>query len=261
MTGVKVVGVIPSRYGSTRLPGKPLKQIGGKPMIQWVYERAREAQILQEIYIATDDQRIVDVCRGFGARAVMTAPHHRSGTDRIAEVIQNVAGDIIVNIQGDQPFLDPLMIEEAVRPLLEDSGLQMSTLMHPIEHLESLNDPGVVKVVTNKAGDALYFSRSLIPFPREVVPHHVYEHVGLYVYRRDFLLELTRLEPTVLEKVESLEQLRVLEHGFRIRVVKTNTVDHEFSGFSVDTQEDLERAERMLRERGMSCAVFARESR
>ncbi|HOJ33744.1 MAG TPA: 3-deoxy-manno-octulosonate cytidylyltransferase [Candidatus Hydrogenedentes bacterium] len=251
MTDESVVGVIPCRYGSTRLPGKPLKLIQGKPMIQWVYERACQVNVMQEVYVATDDPRIVEVCRKFGARAIMTSPNHRSGTDRIAEAIRHIPADIIVNIQGDQPFFDPVMVEEAVRPLLEDPSLKMTTLMHPITHPESLHDPSVVKVVTDLKGNALYFSRSLIPFPRESVVHQVYEHVGLYVYRREFLLALTQLPQSVLEQVESLEQLRVLEYGFPLRVVQTKTLDHEFSGFSVDTQQDLERAEQMLTERGI----------
>jgi 3-deoxy-manno-octulosonate cytidylyltransferase (CMP-KDO synthetase) len=165
--------------------------------------------------------------------------------------VQKLEADIIVNIQGDQPFLDPLMIEEAVKPLLENAELPMTTLMRRLSRPEDLANPNVVKVVVNRAGDALYFSRSLIPYPRQSIAHAVYEHVGLYVYRRAFLLQLAQLPPTPLEQVESLEQLRVLEHGYRLRVVETRAPDHEFTGFSVDTAEDLERAEALLRERGM----------
>lgn len=248
----KVVGIIPARYASTRLPGKALKRILGKPMIQRVLERCSVAQILDSVWVATDDERIAEVVTAVGGRAIMTSPHHPSGTDRLAEAVTKIDADIVVNLQGDQPFLDETMIEEAVQPLLNDSSLPMATLMHPIARAEDFTNPSVVKVVVDRAGNALYFSRSLIPFPRQNVPHAVFEHVGLYVYRRDFLLKLAGLTPTPLEQIESLEQLRVLEHGYKLRVVETRTRDHEFTGFSVDTPQDLERAEQMLRERGMT---------
>jgi len=251
MGKVKVTGIIPARYASTRLPGKPLKLILGKPMIQRVYERCAQAEVLDLVCVATDDKRIADVVTGFGGRAVMTSPDHPSGTDRLAEAVQSIAADIVVNIQGDQPFLDPVMIPEAVKPLIRDASLGMCTLMHPISAPEDLKDPAVVKVVADAAGFALYFSRSRIPYPREHHAHPVYEHVGLYVYRRAFLLKVSRLAPTPLEQTESLEQLRVLEHGYRIRVVETHCSDNAFSGFSVDTPEDLQRAEAMLRRRGL----------
>jgi len=251
MGEMSVVGMIPARYASTRLPGKALKPILGKSMIQRVYERCVQADVLDVVYVATDDERIVRAVEGFGGRAIMTSPDHASGTDRLAEAAQSVDADIIVNVQGDQPFIDPVMIDEATQPLLDDASLEMATLMHPIHKPEDLDDPGVVKVVVDRAGIALYFSRSLIPHPHKDVPHRVYEHVGLYVYRRDFLIEVARLEPTLLEQVESLEQLRWLEHGHRIRVVETQVADNAFSGFSVDTAEDLDRAEAMLRERGL----------
>lgn len=251
MTVPKVVAIIPSRYGSTRLPGKALKPIGSKPMIQRVYERAKLAGHLASVTVATDDERIARVVEAFGGKYVMTSPDHPSGTDRLAEAAREIDADIVVNVQGDQPFLDPLMIDEAVQPLLDDPKLPMATLMHPIGRPEDLNDPAVVKVVTRINGDALYFSRSLIPYPRQNVGHKVYEHVGLYVYRKDFLLKLAKLPPTLLEQIESLEQLRVLEHGYAIRVIETKVHDNAFSGFSVDTEDDLVRAEAMLRERGL----------
>ena len=247
----RTIGIIPARYGSTRLPGKALCSILGKPMIQRVYERSKLERTLDAVFIATDDRRIANVVAAFGGQAIMTSPDHPSGTDRLAEAVEKVDTDIVVNIQGDQPFLDPLMIEEAVQPLLDDPTLDMSTLMHPIDREEDLQDTAVVKVVTDRAGNALYFSRSLIPYPQKQVAHKVYEHVGLYVYRRDFLLKLAKLPPTLLERVESLEQLRVLEHGYRIRVIETQVRDNAFSGFSVDTEADLARAEQMLRERGL----------
>jgi len=248
---MKVAGIIPARYGSTRLPGKALELILGKPMIQRVYERSRQASVLDELYVATDDARIFQLVERFGGRPVMTSPDHPSGTDRLAEAVQSMDVKVVVNIQGDQPFIDPVMIEEVVQPLLDDASIGMSTLMHPVSRPEDLQEPSVVKVVVDRAGFALYFSRSLIPYPREAEPHDVYEHVGLYAYRRDFLLKIAELAPTPLEKVEALEQLRVLEHGYRIRVVETRCEDNEFSGFSVDTSADIARAEAMLRERGL----------
>jgi 3-deoxy-manno-octulosonate cytidylyltransferase (CMP-KDO synthetase) len=251
MGDLGIVGMIPARYGSSRLPGKALAPILGKPMIQRVYERSAQATVLDAMVVATDDERIVRAVEAFGGHAVMTSPDHPSGTDRLAEAASTMEADIIVNIQGDQPFIDPVMIDEVTRPLIDDPSLGMATLMHPIPKPQDLQDPGVVKVVVDRSGMALYFSRSLVPYPHKPVPHAVYEHVGLYVYRRNVLLELARLEPTTLERVESLEQLRWLEHGYRLRVIETHCGDNEFSGFSVDTEADRVRAEAMLRERGM----------
>lgn len=248
---MRVAGLIPARYGSTRLPGKPLKPILGKPMIQRVYERSLQAGLLDSVCVVTDDARIVEAVEGFGGRAVMTRADHPSGTDRLAEAVQSMDADVVVNIQGDQPFIDPAMIEEAVRPVLDDASVELCTLMYPISHEADLRDPGVVKVVVNLAGDALYFSRSLIPYPRNASGVRVYEHVGTYVYRRETLLRVAQLAPTPLEQTESLEQLRWLEHAYRIRVVESKCPDRGFGGFSVDTPEDLERAEQMLRDRGL----------
>ncbi len=249
---LRIVGIIPSRYASTRLPGKALKPILGKPMIQRVYEAGRKARSLAGLYVATDDARIASAVESWGGQVIMTSPDHPSGTDRLAEAVRAIEADIVINIQGDQPFLDPLMIDEVVGPLQEFPALQMATLMHPIHRPADFADPAVVKVVVDCAGNALYFSRSLVPYPRVPSPSPVYEHVGLYGYRRDFLLQLAALPPTPLEQAESLEQLRVLEHGHRIRCVITRCADHEFSGFSVDTAADLVRAEAMLRERGLT---------
>ena len=181
----------------------------------------------------------------------MTSPKHQSGTDRIAEAVKHLDADIIVNVQGDQPFIDPMMIDESVQPLLGDPKLAMATLIHPIHKKEDLDDPGVVKAVIDLQGNALYFSRSLIPSPHNDIVHQVYEHVGLYVYRRDFLTTLAGLPQTMLEKVEGLEQLRVIEHGYKLRCVVTACRDNELSGFSIDTPDDIERGEAMLRERGL----------
>tara|TARA_R110001592_G_scaffold266679_1_gene532405 strand:+ start:449 stop:1132 length:684 start_codon:yes stop_codon:yes gene_type:complete len=224
--------------------------IGTKTMIERVYERCLMAELLDFVVVATDDTRIMEAVEAFGGRAVMTKVDHLSGTDRLAEAAAQLDADIIVNIQGDQPFVDPVMISEGVQPLLDDPTLAISTLMYPIKRAEDLADPGVVKVVTDLDGNALYFSRSLIPYPRETIEHGVYEHVGLYVYRKETLLKLADLPPTILERVESLEQLRWLQHGLRIHVRETGCTDQAFSGLSVDTAEDLARAEALLNERG-----------
>ena len=248
MADARIVGIIPARYGSTRLPGKPLRAILDKSMIQHVYERCASSDYIHDLVVATDDQRILDAVVAFGGRVVMTRADHPSGTDRLAEVAESVDADIIVNIQGDQPFFDHNMIGEVVAPLIADPMLEVATLMYPIEREDDLHDTAVVKVVTNLLGDALYFSRSLIPFPRQQVAHKVYEHVGLYAYRKTSLMRLAKLPMTTLEAVESLEQLRWLEHGVRIRVIETQCPDQAYSGFSVDTPEDLTRAEAMLRD-------------
>lgn len=244
------VGVIPARYGSSRFPGKALALLAGKPMIQWVYEQSLRSSRLTDIIVATDDERIRRTVLGFGGNVRMTSPHHRSGTDRVAEVARSIPCDIVVNIQGDQPFIAPEMVDEVVEALQTDSALPMATLMHPIRNPEDFDSPGVVKVVTDLRGDALYFSRSRIPASEVGASVPLFEHIGLYAYRREFLLKLAMLEPTPLESCESLEQLRVLEHGFRLRVVKTRCQDTELAGFSVDTPEDLARAQRMLAARG-----------
>jgi 3-deoxy-manno-octulosonate cytidylyltransferase (CMP-KDO synthetase) len=247
-----VIGIIPARWASSRLPGKPLQKILGKPMIQRVYERCLQASVLNTLCVATDDSRIATAVEAFSGRAVMTRPNHLSGTDRLAEAVDHLDGDVIVNIQGDQPFIDPQMIKEAVAPMYDDPNLNMSTLIHPIHRPEDLADPGVVKTVVDRDGFALYFSRSLIPYPRDDSPHSVYEHVGLYVYRRAFLKTLAALPPTPLEQIESLEQLRVLENGHRIKTIVTQCPDTVLSGFSIDTPEDVRRAEAMMRQRNMT---------
>lgn len=252
MSRPRIVGIIPARYGSTRLPGKPLAMIAGVTMIERVYASCRRSERLDDLCVATDDARIVDAVGGFGGKAVMTHPDHASGTDRVAEAAAQLDADIVVNIQGDQPFINPAMIDEAVAPMVGNPSLGLCTLMYRIAREEDLEDPSVVKVVVDLEGNAMYFSRSLIPYCREAVEHGVYEHVGTYVYRRDTLMRITQLMPTVLERVEALEQLRWLQHGLRIRVVESTIQDKEFSGFSVDTPGDIARAEAMLRERGLA---------
>ncbi|MEK7829786.1 MAG: 3-deoxy-manno-octulosonate cytidylyltransferase [Acidobacteriota bacterium] len=260
----EVVAIIPARYASTRLPGKPLLDIGGKPMVVRVAERARQVASINRIIIATDDQRIFDAVVAAKEElscleVMLTSPDHQTGTDRLAEVAAKLDAEIIVNVQGDEPLIEPATIEAAIAPLLADSSIVMSTTSEPIESTADLLNPNVVKVVTDPAGFALYFSRSLIPFPRSAVQAHgsieaalaarpellngYAKHTGMYVYRREFLLNYAKLPPTPLEQSELLEQLRVLEHGYRIKVVK---VAHRSIG--VDTPEDLERVRRIFRQ-------------
>ncbi|GBC93457.1 3-deoxy-manno-octulosonate cytidylyltransferase [bacterium HR15] len=237
---MKVIGVIPARMAAMRLPGKPLLPIAGKPMIQWVWERARQAQTLDELYIATPDTEIMQAAESFGARAILTSHAHRSGTDRLAEVARRTDGEIYVNIQGDEPLLDPRGIDRAVQPLLDDPQVMMSSL-YCLAQPHEYDAPSVVKVVLDQRGDALYFSRSRIPYPREATDLPVYKHIGLYVYRRELLLQFAEWEPTPLERTEALEQLRVLEHGYRIRMVQ-----FEHASIAVDTEADLVRVRQIL---------------
>ena len=243
---MKIVGIIPARYGSTRLAGKPLKDICGKPMIQHVYEAAQGARFLDEVYVATDDQRIVDAVAHFGGNVCMTSPDHKTGTDRIAEVAATLAADIVVNLQGDEPLVNPAMIDEVIQPFIDEPELPMSTLCVPILDEAALDDPNVVKVVFDQRGNALYFSRSLIPYPRKRENFTAYEHLGLYAYRKDFLMTYIRLPQSRLEINESLEQLRVLEAGYRLKVVVSA---HPYEGVSVDTPEDLERVRQIVQQR------------
>jgi 3-deoxy-manno-octulosonate cytidylyltransferase (CMP-KDO synthetase) len=240
-----VVGIIPARFASTRFPGKPLADIAGRPMIQHVYERACRASLLDEVLVATDDQRIFDAVCGFGGDAVMTEANCLTGTDRIAAVAQRLsAADIIVNIQGDEPLISPDTIDAAIAPLRADSTIQMSSVMVPLPKAMLSWNTNIVKVVTDLAGFALYFSRAPIPSPREAFngPGPWKKHVGLYVYRRDFLLVLASLPMTPLETWEKLEQLRVLEHGYRIKMVECA----DDASIGVDTPEDLERVRAVL---------------
>jgi 3-deoxy-manno-octulosonate cytidylyltransferase (CMP-KDO synthetase) len=234
--------VIPSRWASSRLPGKPLADIGGLTMVERVYRRAAAARGVSGVLVATDDDRIADAVARFGGTAVMTRPDHASGTDRIAEVARGLSCDLVVNVQGDEPALDPAAIEAAVAPLASDPSVRMGTLGTPLDAAADLVNPNAVKVLVDRQGFALYFSRAPVPYRRESGEPlaAVLRHVGLYVYRRDFLLTLASLPRTPLERQESLEQLRALEHGYRIRVVET-----AYASVSVDTPEDLERVRRL----------------
>jgi 3-deoxy-manno-octulosonate cytidylyltransferase (CMP-KDO synthetase) len=245
---MKIICVIPARYSSTRLPGKPLALIAGKPMIQHVYERASEAKRPDQVLVATDHEQVFSAVKAFGGEVVMTSPHHATGTDRLAEVAARLEGaDVIVNVQGDEPLIEPSVIDQLAAEFYQMDSLMMATLAAPLLETE-FNMPSAVKVVTDLEGYALYFSRSLIPHPRNQVPGQIfYKHIGIYAYRRDFLLKYAALPPTPLEKAESLEQLRALEHGYRIKVLKT-----EFASVGVDTPEDLERVNAIIAGKGGS---------
>lgn len=242
---IAAIGVIPARYASTRLPGKPLLSIAGKPMIQHVYERARAARSLSSVLVATDDERIAAAVREFGGEVVMTSPGHRSGTDRVAEATRERQADVVVNIQGDEPLLEPQPLNALVSAFAERPGLEIATLATPIPHPEDATDPAAVKVVTDREGFALYFSRLPIPFYRDGQAGAYWRHLGVYAYRKEALLRFASLTPTPLEQAEALEQLRALEHGMRILVLPTQ---HEAIG--VDTPEDLERVRRLMAARG-----------
>jgi 3-deoxy-manno-octulosonate cytidylyltransferase (CMP-KDO synthetase) len=238
----KILGVIPARFASTRFPGKVLAQIAGKTMLQHVYERASLSTYLTSVLIATDDDQVYSAARNFGARVRMTRSDHLSGTDRVAEVASAEDAEIIVNIQGDEPLIDPAAIDAAILPMVHEPELVMGTLKKRIEDRREISDPNVVKVVTNATGDAIYFSRCAIPFARDTACNTPYfKHIGLYVYSRDFLLAYSALPVGPLETAERLEQLRALENGFRIRVVET-----EYESLGVDTPEDLERVSRLF---------------
>jgi len=239
---MRAIGVIPARYASTRLPGKPLKDIAGKPMIQHVYERSLEAASLDSVIVATDDERIVEAVTAFGGSVVLTSADHPNGTSRAAEAVRDEICDIVINIQGDEPLISPRMIEEVVAALEEDPEVPSATLCCRIPP-ERYDDPNVVKTVCDLKGFALYFSRSLIPFPRHPEHQKVYEHIGIYGYRKEFLPVFLGLPETPLSQTESLEQLKVLEHGYRMRVVESGV---EYDALSIDTEEDLERARRIM---------------
>jgi 3-deoxy-manno-octulosonate cytidylyltransferase (CMP-KDO synthetase) len=247
LTESSVLAVIPARFHSTRLPGKILADIAGKPMIEHVYRRAAAASHVHAVIVATDDERITAAVRAFGGAALMTRADHVSGTDRIAEVVSGLACRAVVNVQGDEPLIEPETIDAAIAPLLADASVEMSTLSRPFQSLEEFKSPHVVKVVTNLSGDALYFSRAPIPASApsaalgSSAPSVARAHVGLYVYRRETLLKLAAAPAAPLEIEESLEQLRALAHGIRIRVVETR---HVAAG--VDTPEDLDRVRQMM---------------
>ncbi|HVB38920.1 MAG TPA: 3-deoxy-manno-octulosonate cytidylyltransferase, partial [Vicinamibacterales bacterium] len=235
------IAVIPARYASTRFPGKPLADIDGHPMIEHVYRRAAASPAVRSVLVATDDERIQRAVEAFGGDARLTRPTHRSGTERLAEIAAGLACDVVVNVQGDEPLLAPGMIDEVVAPLAADPDLLMTTLRRPMSDAADLASPHVVKVVVDRNDFALYFSRAPIPYGAAAGPVPASKHIGIYAYRRTFLLTLAGLPPTPLEQTESLEQLRALEHGYRIKAPATI---HDSIG--VDTPEDLERVRRAV---------------
>lgn len=248
---MKISAVIPARHGSTRFEGKPLADILGKPMIQYVYERVHQSKLIDEVIVATDDQRISEAVKSFGGKAIMTSTTHSTGTDRVAEVAKKLKSEIIVNVQGDEPLIKGNIIDKAIHPLLTDESLQMATLMTRIDEVRDWLNPHIVKVVVDQKNFALYFSRSPIPFPRDLnigrleshpfgtnrpLPKRIFKHIGVYVFRRKFLLHFSKMKPTPLEKLEKLEQLRALENGYPVKIT---LVDYE--PICVDTPEDLQK--------------------
>jgi 3-deoxy-manno-octulosonate cytidylyltransferase (CMP-KDO synthetase) len=242
---MKVVCIIPSRYESSRFPGKPLADLCGKPMIQHVYERVLRAKIVSYAAVATDDERIFAAVQKFGGLAVLTSADHKSGTDRIAEAVTGLSlkdSDIVVNIQGDQPLFEPAQIEEVVRPLMDDPTIPMSTLIYKIVRTEEITHPHAVKTVFDDSHFALYFSRATIPFVRDIGQEvSYYKHHGIYAYRKYFLHIFNGLPVGILEKLEALEQLRAIEHGYKIKVVETL---HD--SVEVDTPQELDRVRSIL---------------
>lgn len=243
---LQVIAIIPARYKSNRFPGKPLALISGKPMIQHVVERAEQVDLLSRVVVATDDERIARCVSSFGGECVMTRDNHVSGTDRLAEAAEALGvseRDIVVNIQGDQPIFPTEIIEQVTRPLLDDPALPMSTLIYKIIRQEEIHDPNHVKTVFDRDWHALYFSRSAVPFQRnpEGDSPTYYKHLGVYAYRKGFLLTFVALPEGEWERFEKLEQLRALEFGYRIRVVLT-----EHDSVEVDTAEEIARVEHLL---------------
>lgn len=244
-----VIAVIPARYASHRLPAKPLVDLLGKSMIQRVYDQVKLASLPSQIVIATDDERIADVVRNFGGAVVMTSPNIKSGSDRVAAVAHEVPGDLFVNVQGDEPLIAPEMIDQAIRVVLDDPAAEVGTLVRKIDSLEELRNPGVVKVVFSSDRSALYFSRSEIPFVRDANERSqwlgqstFYKHIGIYVFRREFLLKYETMPESNLERSEKLEQLRILENGHRIKVGIT-----QYDSVPIDTHDDVVRVIGMLR--------------
>jgi 3-deoxy-manno-octulosonate cytidylyltransferase (CMP-KDO synthetase) len=241
----KILGVIPARYASSRFPGKALAKVDSRTMLEHVYERVSMARYLGAIVIATDDRRIYEEARSFGARVTMTREDHVSGTDRVAEVASAFEDyELVVNIQGDEPLIDPNAIDAAVLPLLEEPAIPMGTLKKRIEDPREINDPNVVKVVTDRFENAVYFSRAPIPCHRDLdqAGTAYFKHIGLYVYRRNFLLRYSDMPHGPLEQIEKLEQLRAIENGFQIRVIET-----DYESFGVDTPEDMARVKALMR--------------
>ena len=241
MQALKIIGMIPARYQSSRFPGKPLADLNGQPVIQHVCQRAAKAQSLDRVVVATDDERIRKVVASFGGEVVMTSSEHPTGTDRIAEAARQLSADVIVNIQGDEPLLDPVMIEQVLVPFLKDSSVQVATLISPLKEIAEILDANTVKVVLDLEGNILFFSRATIPYPKERQGHRVFKQIGLYAFRRSALEEFFRWGSSPLETIEGVELMRFLEHGWKVRAVET-----QCRTVAVDTPGDLERARSLL---------------
>jgi 3-deoxy-manno-octulosonate cytidylyltransferase (CMP-KDO synthetase) len=246
---MKSIIVIPARYGSTRFPGKSLARLRGRPMIQWVWEAASRSRLSEQVIVATDDDRIADVAAKFGADVVMTKKSHRSGTDRIAEVADRISAQLYVNVQGDEPLLSPGAVDDLIRGMAESPRIPIGTLAHPIDKEAEWRSPEVVKVVCNRHGEALYFSRSPLPFMRKWTGKGgpLLRHVGIYAYRAAALATFVSLKPSALELAESLEQLRALEHGMTIQVIEA-----KYRCLGVDTPADLAKVEAAMRRQGIA---------
>lgn len=247
MNNGKIAVIIPARYHSVRLPGKPLIEINGKPVIQWVYEQANKSGIADMVIIATDDTRIKDSAEKFGGDVCLTSSKHQSGSDRIAEVVKKYPEiSIAVNVQGDEPLICPKSIDKAIQALIDDETMDISTLIREIKDKEEIQNPNLVKVVIDKYKKAMYFSRSPIPYERQPGNFKFYAHIGLYAYRRQSLLEITSLEQSDLEKTECLEQLRALQNGFSIK-----TIEVDYTPIGIDTPEDLEKFRQLAENKGL----------
>ena len=240
---MKTVVVIPARLKSSRLPNKVLLDIGGKPLIQRVWERVKTAKKVDDIYIATDNQEIADSVKSFGGKYILTSEKHQSGTDRIAEAVKNIDVDLIINVQGDEPLIDPSLIDSFVELFKDDYEVYFASAMHQIGSLEDLDNPNIVKVIRDLKDNAIYFSRSRIPFSRdgEISTENYFQHIGVYAYKKAFLLEYSKLPQTFMERTEKLEQLRAIENGFKIRMVET-----DYRSVGVDTLEDLEKVRKII---------------
>lgn len=241
----RILGVIPSRFGSTRLVGKPLLDICGKPMVEHVYRRAVASGVFFRVVIATDDERIYNAVEKFGGDVLITKSDHPDGSSRVAEVARTIDTDYVINIQGDEPMIDPRMLRELSEGIVSDAGVDSATACVPITNDKDFNDPNIVKVVIDQRGRALYFSRSPIPFRRNVAGCPVWEHLGIYAFTKEFLLKFAELSPTPLMKEESLEQLRILEHGYTMAVIPTK---YPSQGPNVNTEEDLQIVRKILAE-------------
>jgi len=246
----KAIVVIPARYGSTRLPGKMLAEIDGKPLVQHAYDRASRSRLASDCLVATDDERIKQACEQFGARVMMTSPSHNSGTDRMAEVAAKTDADIYINVQGDEPLIDPEAVDLLIKMMRDDASIKMGTLKRPFERYEDFINPEKARVVCDENDFALYFSRAPIPyltreeFDRSDGRRPAFKHIGIYSFRREFLIEFSKMPPSTLEKAERLEQLRALEAGVKIKVPTT-----DYQSISVETQADLERVRALFAQR------------